>query len=173
MTQIIIQYHKTAIGELVIGSYEDKLCLLDYRYRSMRARVDRRIAKGLNATMVEGISDTNQRAIEQLEEYLDGERTAFDIALEMVGTDFQQSVWNTLITIPYGDTWSYADLAKHLGDANAFRAVASANGANAIAVIIPCHRVIGSDGSLTGYAGGLPAKKKLLTLEKTDLFSAA
>ena len=173
MTQIIIQYHKTGIGELVIGSYEDKLCLLDYRYRSMRARVDRRIAKGLNATMVEGISDTNQRAIEQLDEYLAGERTAFDIALEMVGTDFQRSVWNTLVTIPYGETWSYADLAKHLGDANAVRAVASANGANAIAVIIPCHRVIGSDGSLTGYAGGLPAKKKLLTLEKTDLFSAA
>ena len=173
MTQIIIQYHKTAIGELVIGSYEDKLCLLDYRYRTMRASVDRRVAKGLKATMVEGISDTNQRAIEQLDEYLAGERTAFDIALEMVGTDFQQSVWNTLVTIPYGETWSYADLAKQLGDANAVRAVASANGANAIAVIIPCHRVIGSDGSLTGYAGGLPAKKKLLTLEKTDLFSAA
>ena len=173
MTQIIIQYHKTAIGELVIGSYEDKLCLLDYRYRKMRASVDRRIAKGLNATMVEGISDTNQRAIEQLDEYLAGERTAFDIALEMVGTDFQQSVWNALVSIPYGETWTYADLAKQLGDANAVRAVASANGANAIAVIIPCHRVIGSDGSLTGYAGGLPAKKKLLTLEKTDLFSAA
>ena len=173
MTQIIIQYHKTAIGELVIGSYEDKLCLLDYRYRTMRASVDRRVAKGLNATMVEGISDTNQRAIEQLDEYLAGERTAFDIALEMVGTDFQQSVWNALVTIPYGETWSYADLAKQLGDANAVRAVASANGANAIAVIIPCHRVIGSDGSLTGYAGGLPAKKKLLTLENTDLFSAA
>jgi methylated-DNA-[protein]-cysteine S-methyltransferase len=173
MTEIIIQYHKTAIGELVIGSYQDKLCLLDYRYRKMRTSVDRRIAKGLNATMVMGISDSNQRAIEQLEEYLAGERTAFDIALEMVGTDFQQSVWNTLVTIPYGETWSYADLAKQLGDANAVRAVASANGANAIAVIIPCHRVIGSDGSLTGYAGGLPAKKKLLALEKTDLFSAA
>ena len=173
MTQIIIQYHKSPLGELIIGSSEDKLCVLDYRYRNMRARVDRRIEKGLNATMVEGISETNQEAIKQLDEYLAGQRSSFELALQMVGTDFQQSVWNALLTIPYGETWSYGDLAKQLGDANAVRAVASANGANSIAIIVPCHRVIGSDGSLTGYAGGLPAKKKLLTLEKTDLFSAA
>lgn len=173
MKQIIIQYHKSPIGELVVGSCEGKLCVLDYRYRKMRAGVDRRIENGLNATMVEGISETNQEAIKQLDEYLAGERTSFDIPLQMVGTDFQQSVWNALLTIPYGETWSYGELAKQLGDANAVRAVASANGANSIAVIIPCHRVIGSDGSLTGYAGGLPAKKKLLTLEKTALFSAA
>ena len=173
MKSIIIQYHKTPIGELIVGSIDNKLCLLDYRYRRMRQAVDKRIQKGLHAEFVEGISEVNQKAIQQLDEFLAGERENFDLPLAPVGTDFQQSVWQALMKIPYGSTWSYADLAKHLGDPKAVRAVATANGANAIAIIIPCHRVIGSDGSLTGYAGGLPAKKKLLTLERKDLFSAA
>ena len=173
MNQIIIQYQKCSFGEIVVGSCNERLCLLDYRYRKMRNSVDKRLAKGLNAEIIEGINETNQLAILQLEQYLNGEREYFDIPLQTIGTDFQQSVWHALQEIPYGDTWSYAQLAEHLGAPNAVRAVASANGANSIAVIIPCHRVIGSDGSLTGYAGGLPAKKKLLTLEQTDLFSAA
>ena len=173
MNTIIVQYHKTAIGEFIVGSIDEKICLLDYRYRKMRQAVDKRLQKGLNAETVEGISEANQRAIEQLDEYLAGEREQFDLELATVGTDFQQSVWKALQTIPFGATWSYAELAEHLGDKKAVRAVATANGANAIAIVIPCHRVIGADGSLTGYAGGLPAKKKLLTLETADLFSAA
>jgi methylated-DNA-[protein]-cysteine S-methyltransferase len=173
MNTIITQYHQTPIGEFIVGSLDDKLCLLDYRYRRMRQAVDKRLQKGLNATFVEGISETNQLAIKQLDEFLAGKRQAFDLPLAPVGTDFQHAVWQALMEIPFGETWSYAELAKHLGDPNAVRAVATANGANAIAIIIPCHRVIGSDGSLTGYAGGLPAEKKLLTLERPDLFSAA
>src|SRR5690606_18399830 len=92
-------------------------------------------------------------------------RTTFDIPLLFIGTDFQKSVWEALMEIPYGTTKSYLELSRDLGDENAIRAVATANGANSISIIVPCHRIIGSDGSLTGYAGGLNAKKKLLQLE--------
>jgi methylated-DNA-[protein]-cysteine S-methyltransferase len=101
----------------------------------------------------------------QLKAYFSGTRKIFNIPLLMVGTEFQKSVWEGLIKIPYGTTTSYLELSKNIGNEKAVRAVASANGANAISILIPCHRIIGSDGSLVGYAGGLPAKKKLLTLE--------
>ena len=110
----------------------------------------------------------------QLQEYFDGKRKAFDIKLNPEGTDFQKKVWNQLLEIPYGKTLSYLDLSKRLGDIKAIRAVANANGKNSIWIIIPCHRVIGSDGSLTGYAGGLNRKKWLLEHEspykQTSLF---
>jgi methylated-DNA-[protein]-cysteine S-methyltransferase len=101
----------------------------------------------------------------QLQEYFDGNRIMFDVPLQLEGTDFQKKVWNLLMKIPFGKTVSYLDLAKMVGDANATRAVATANGKNPIAIIIPCHRVIGSDGSLTGYAGGLGNKQMLLSFE--------
>jgi len=102
---------------------------------------------------------------EQLEEYFCRRRRAFDLPLEILGTDFQRRVWNELTKIPYGETISYGELANRMGDKNLMRAVAAANGANPIPIIIPCHRVIGSDGSLTGYGGGLDVKQKLLELE--------
>lgn len=101
----------------------------------------------------------------QLKEYFEGTLQTFDLPLNPKGTDFQQKVWNILLTIPYGSTCSYLDIANQLGDANATRAVGAANGNNPIGIIIPCHRVIGSDGKLTGYAGGLPRKQFLLELE--------
>ena len=101
----------------------------------------------------------------QLQEYFDGKRKDFDIKLNPEGTDFQKKVWNQLLEIPYGKTLSYLDLSKRLGDIKAIRAVANANGKNPIWIIIPCHRVIGSDGSLTGYAGGLNRKQWLLEHE--------
>jgi len=101
----------------------------------------------------------------QLQEYFDGKRKDFDIKLNPEGTDFQKKVWNHLLEIPYGKTLSYLDLSKRLGDIKAIRAVANANGKNPIWIIIPCHRVIGSDGSLTGYAGGLNRKQWLLEHE--------
>ena len=109
--------------------------------------------------------------IVQLKEYFDGKRKTFDIPLLTIGTDFQKSVWDGLIKIPYGTKASYLELSKNIGNEKAVRAVASANGANAIGILIPCHRIIGSNGDLVGYAGGLPAKKKLLELE-SNLFSA-
>jgi len=102
---------------------------------------------------------------DQLREYFAGTRKVFDIPLDIDGTDFQKTVWNELLKIPYGKTISYKTLSEKLGDVKAIRAVGKANGQNPIAIIIPCHRVIGSDGSLTGYAGGLAIKEKLLHLE--------
>ena len=101
----------------------------------------------------------------QLQEYFEGSRTVFDLKLNPSGTDFQKRVWDKLLEIPFGKTISYLDLSKQLGDVKAIRAVASANGKNPLWIVVPCHRVIGSDGSLTGYAGGLHRKKWLLEHE--------
>ncbi len=105
------------------------------------------------------------RCAEQLQEYFKGNRDHFDFLMNPKGTDFQKKVWNALLNIPFGKTTSYLELSKELGDVKAIRAVASANGKNPLWIVIPCHRVIGSDGSLTGYAGGLWRKKWLLEHE--------
>lgn len=101
----------------------------------------------------------------QLREYFNRKRKEFQLPLEILGTEFQKNVWVELTKIPYGETISYGELANRMGDKNLMRAVAAANGANPIPIIIPCHRVIGADGSLTGYGGGLDVKQKLLELE--------
>lgn len=106
-----------------------------------------------------------KEAVKQLNEYFEGNRTHFTFTLNPKGTDFQQKVWKLLLNIPHGKTISYLELSKQLGDAKAIRAVASANGKNPLWIVVPCHRVIGSDGSLTGYAGGLWRKKWLLDHE--------
>tara|TARA_R110001583_G_scaffold2514_5_gene18158 strand:+ start:1318 stop:1791 length:474 start_codon:yes stop_codon:yes gene_type:complete len=104
-------------------------------------------------------------AVYQLQEYFEGKRQAFSLTLNPEGTDFQKKVWDALLQIPFGKTISYLQLSKTLGDPKAIRAVASANGKNPLWIVIPCHRVIGSDGSLTGYAGGIHRKKWLLVHE--------
>lgn len=111
------------------------------------------------------ISKKLKEAVVQLDEYFQGKRTYFSFKINPSGTDFQQKVWQELLNIPYGKTCSYLDLSKKLGDVKAIRAVAAANGKNPLLIVIPCHRVIGSDGSLTGYAGGLCRKKWLLEHE--------
>ena len=136
----------------------------------MRDSIDNRIQKGLKAEYVEESSKVIEETIEQMKEYFAGERKDFDIPLLMVGTDFQKSVWDGLMKIPYGTTASYLELSKNIGNEKAVRAVASANGANSISIMIPCHRIIGSNGDLVGYAGGLDVKKKLLALE-SNLFN--
>lgn len=170
MNEIRIQYHKTPYGELILGSFNEELCLCDWRYRKMRSAIDSRLTKLLDANFIEGGSDLLCDTIQQLNEYFNFERKVFDIPLQMVGTDFQKCVWNELVKVPFGETSSYLQLAEKTGKKSAVRAVAGANGANAIAIIIPCHRIIGSDGQLVGYAGGLRAKEKLLKLEQ-NLFS--
>jgi methylated-DNA-[protein]-cysteine S-methyltransferase len=175
--EILISSFQSPFGELVLGSSGDSLCLCDWAHRKMREAIDQRIQRGLNATFREGRSSIIQRAIEQLEEYFHKDRKSFDLPLQWVGTEFQQRVWSALCEIPCGKTDTYLGLSRKLGDEGAIRAVAAANGANALAIIVPCHRVTGSDGSLTGYAGGISAKKKLLKLENAylqrelDLFS--
>lgn len=107
-----------------------------------------------------------QDAASQLSAYFAGERTDFDLPLAPVGTDFQRRVWAALETIPYGTTWSYAQLADRIGSPGAARAVGLANGRNPISIVVPCHRVVGADGSLTGYGGGVERKRALLSLEE-------
>jgi len=170
MNKISTLTYKSPIGEILLGSYEGKLCLADWKYRRMRTSIDKRIQKGLDTEYVEESTKIIEETIKQMKEYFAGERKDFDIPLLMVGTEFQQSVWHGLIKIPYGTTASYLELSRNIGNEKAVRAVASANGANAISILIPCHRIIGSNGDLVGYAGGLPTKKKLLELE-SNLFT--
>lgn len=166
---IITSNYNTPYGELIIGSFEDKLCLCDWRYRKMRNAVDKRIQTGLGIKYAEGNSDVIENTRQQLTEYFNQDRTEFDIPLLFVGSDFQQKVWETLMEIPYGQTETYLGLSKKLENDKAIRAVSSANGANAIAIIVPCHRIIGSDGKLVGYAGGLDVKRRLLKLEGVNI----
>jgi len=168
MEPILIQYFNIPLGELIIGTYRDELCLCDWRYRKMRTQIDQRIQDGLNAGYCEGDSETIRTCKSQISSYLEKRTKSFDLPLLLVGSDFQKSVWQELLNIPYGKTTSYLNLARKLNNVKAIRAVASANGANAISLIVPCHRVVGSSGELTGYAGGLRAKRKLLDLESNQ-----
>ncbi len=169
MDQVFIKELNTPFGDLLLGDYKGRLCLCDWKYRRMRTSIDQRIQKGLQAEYVTQATEFHQKVTNQLNSYFAGERMVFDIPLNFVGSDFQQSVWETLMQIPFGKTETYLGLSRKLGNEKAIRAVASANGANAISIIVPCHRVVGTNGELTGYAGGLPAKKKLLKLEEKVL----
>ncbi len=168
---IQFQYYQSPVGELKIASFQDKLVLADWRYRKMRTSIDQRLEKALGCEFIEKSSSVIENTISQFEEYFNGDRQNFDLPLNLIGTEFQKSVWKQLQEIPYGETRSYFELSQDLGNEKAIRAVASANGANGISIIIPCHRIIGSNKDLVGYAGGLPAKKKLLELENPILNS--
>ncbi|MGP5308630.1 methylated-DNA--[protein]-cysteine S-methyltransferase [Vreelandella alkaliphila] len=168
MKRVNIHFYKNKHAEFIIGAFDQKLCLLDYRVRKMRSSVDKRIQKGLGAEYVEKCDATVELAKAQLDEYFHGKRSQFDIPLLMVGSDFQKKVWHALMKIKYGETSSYSGLAQAVGDKKAVRAVANANGANSIAIIIPCHRIIGANGDLVGYGGGLPLKKRLLEIEQGE-----
>lgn len=165
MNRIITLKYLSPVGELLLGDFQGQLCLCDWKYRKMRGEIDNRIQKLLNAEYISGTSPLLQETIKQLEEYFLNNRKKFDLELKLAGTDFQKNVWNELINIPFGTTETYLELSKKLKNEKAIRAVASANGANAISIIVPCHRIIGSDGKLVGYAGGLKVKQQLLQLE--------
>jgi methylated-DNA-[protein]-cysteine S-methyltransferase len=160
-----IRYWKSPVGELLLGQSGEALVLCDWRYRKMREAIDRRIQKALGSFALVSDDPFLDETVRQLEEYFRGERRSFSIDTHLVGSDFQARVWQVLGRIPYGQTLTYRTLSEELGDFKAIRAVASANGANALSIFYPCHRVVGSDGSLVGYAGGLAAKKFLLQLE--------
>lgn len=165
-----IQYYQSPCGEMILGSFEGKLCMCDWLTGKRRAVNDKRIQGVLQADYEIVVSDVIRKTINQLDEYFSHKRTVFDIPLLLAGTDFQKTVWHELMKIPYGATLSYGELSRRLGNPKAVRAVANANAANAISILIPCHRVIGSNHKLTGYGGGLDAKKKLLDLESNTLF---
>ncbi len=162
---IITKCYEASCGVLLLGSFGDRLCLCDWQVERHRDHVDRRLKRILQADFEDGTSQIIERAERQLDEFFARRRHEFDIPLLFVGTEFQKTVWRELLKIPFGRTISYGEMARNIGMPKAVRAVANANGANAISIFAPCHRVIGSDRSLTGYGGGLPAKKFLLDLE--------
>lgn len=162
---ILTRPFHTPYGELLLGSFGDAMCLCDWRHHRMREAVDTRIQRGLGAVYAEGSSPVIEAAMAQLTDYFAGRRRDFDVPLRMVGTVFQQRVWKALQSLPYGGTVTYTALTDRIAERTAIRAVAAANGANALSILVPCHRVIRSAGELVGYAGGLAAKHGLLALE--------
>jgi methylated-DNA-[protein]-cysteine S-methyltransferase len=153
-------YETTPIGELLLVGNGEQLELLGFPSGKMQRRHDSDWSKN---------ADVFLEARKQLAAYFAGELNNFELKLAPKGTDFQRSVWQALTEIPYGETWSYGQLASHIQRPKASRAVGAANGVNPIPVIIPCHRVIGSTGKLTGFGGGLETKKFLLSLESNAI----
>ncbi|MFA6026947.1 MAG: methylated-DNA--[protein]-cysteine S-methyltransferase [Ignavibacteriaceae bacterium] len=159
---------ETPLGTMFAGAVEEGICLLEFTDRKMLETELKSLAKLLNANIIQGANRHFDFLKQQLEEYFEGKRKEFTVPLFTAGTEFQQSVWKELQNIPYGSTRSYLQQATALGKPAAVRAVANANGMNRIAIIIPCHRVIGEDGSPTGYGGGIWRKKWLLDLERSS-----
>jgi methylated-DNA-[protein]-cysteine S-methyltransferase len=153
-------YFKTPLGIAQITGDENGISVI-----SIADDGDSRAKLEQAEQISETIPAVLQEAVTQLQDYFDGKRNDFDFKMNPKGTEFQQKVWHALLEIPFGKTCSYMDLSKKLGDVKAIRAVASANGKNPLWIVVPCHRVIGTDGSLTGYAGGLWRKKWLLEHE--------
>lgn len=161
---------ETPIGPLVAGATDEGVCLLEFADRRAFQKQIETLRRRIGPT-VPGSNRHLSKLAGQLAEYFDGRRTEFTVTLVAPGSPFQEKVWNALREIPYGQTWSYDKLARHIGRAGAQRAVGKANGDNRIAILIPCHRVVRNDGTLCGYGGGLWRKKKLLDLEKAELFA--
>lgn len=162
---IKIRHYATPIGEIILGSFADKLCVCDWLNSKHRKTCDEKIRRALRASYTNAESATVANAVAQLEQYFAKERTSFDIPLLFTGSDFQNVVCAELLKIGYGQTISYGELAKRLKNPRAVRAVANAVAGNPMSIFVPCHRVIGANGTLTGYAGGLKAKEFLLRLE--------
>lgn len=168
-TALDLKRLETPLGTMIACAGADGVCLLEFSDRKALPTELRDIAKFFGAVIVPGENPHLTQLERELEEYFLGTRRKFDVKLTPVGTKFQKNVWEILRKIPYGMTRSYQKQAELLGSPNAVRAVASANGHNKIAIVIPCHRVVGSDGALTGYAGGLWRKQKLLELEQNTV----
>jgi methylated-DNA-[protein]-cysteine S-methyltransferase len=159
----IITYYKTPIGIAEIVGDENGIHSISVKDGNTFSMEDKDFSTALE--MTGSIPQYLKDCVQQLDEYFQGTRTQFDLKLNPQGTEFQKQVWKELLNIPFGKTRSYLEQTKQIGDPKAIRAVASANGKNPIWIVIPCHRVIGSDGSLTGYAGGVWRKKWLLDHE--------
>jgi O-6-methylguanine DNA methyltransferase len=153
------------VGPLIAAANEHALVLLEFADRDRFAEQLSRVRAQLGTALVPGTDRWLDALRIQLEEYFAGKRRLFDLPLAYRGTEFQEKVWSTLLTIPYGETWSYRQVADRIGDPQATRAVGMANGSNRIAIVIPCHRVVNANGTLGGYGGGPWRKRILLDLE--------
>ncbi len=164
MSKLYLSPISSPVGELQAGFTNNGLAIL-----SFSSLDNLKIPKGLEQFPIEREQlDLHEQLEQELTAYFQGELTSFSISLDLHGTDFQIKVWNALLQVPYGVTRSYKEQATVLGDVKAIRAVATANGANPVAIVVPCHRIIGSNQSLTGYAGGLERKQFLLELESNQ-----
>ena len=168
MQVISTQYYSSPCGELILASMGDELCLCEWSVMPCAERNLRRLKRYVKADFRIETAPVLAQTMRQLDEYFAGNGKTFSIPLHPVGTAFQLRVWRALLDIPYGETRSYLEIAREIGNPKGIRAVAQAIGANGINIIIPCHRVIGSNQSLTGFAGGLDNKKRLLELEKNE-----
>jgi AraC family transcriptional regulator, regulatory protein of adaptative response / methylated-DNA-[protein]-cysteine methyltransferase len=155
----------TPLGTMVAGDYLGALCLLEFADRRALEKEIKDLERIFRVTSQPGRTTLHEQVVQEISEYYKGSRKTFDIPLNLPGSEFTRAVWSGLQQIPYGETRSYREQAERIGNPTAFRAVARANGANRVSIIVPCHRVIGSDGSLTGYGGGLHRKRALLDLE--------
>ncbi|AXG72052.1 bifunctional transcriptional activator/DNA repair enzyme Ada [Kordia sp. SMS9] len=166
---ILINRLTTPLGPMFICATDNGICLLEFVDRRMLETEFQDLQRRLNATIIFGENTHIQQGKEEVKAYFEGTRKTFDVALETPGTDFQRHVWKALQQIDYGTTTTYQQQAKNIGNPKAVRAVAAANGYNRIAIIIPCHRVIGKDGKMTGYGGGIERKMWLIRQEQTYL----
>ncbi len=157
---------ETDFGTMIAGATDKGICMFEFADYKLLELELKQLTTSLKAPLVQGNNVYFDMLRKQLDEYFNGERRKFDIPLDLVGTEFQKEVWLGLLQIPYGSTTTYAKQAERLNKPAAVRAVANANGKNKISIILPCHRVIGADGTLTGYGGGIWRKRKLLELEK-------
>lgn len=161
---------ETPLGTMFACAVEEGICMLEFTDRKNMDRQFISLSKALQAEIVQGENKHFKQLEEELQEYFEGKRRSFDVPLYITGTEFQEKVWQLLREIPMGETRTYKQQSEFLGNPKAIRAVGTANGINKIAILIPCHRVIGSNGELVGYAGGIWRKQKLLELEKAILF---
>jgi len=166
---INITHIETDLGLMIAGATDNGICMFEFADYKLIELEFKQLASIFKAPLVQGDNPHFGTLRVQLEEYFKGERCNFDIPLDLAGTEFQKQVWLSLLKIPYGSTTTYAKQAELLGKPSAVRAVANANGKNKISIILPCHRVIGADGTLTGYGGGIWRKKKLLEFEQENL----
>ena len=160
-----IGWRESPVGALIAAATDDALCLLGFSEEATREQRIDELTRHSAASLRAGSNAILDELWRQLEEYFRGERREFTLRLAYPGTKFQEQVWSALQEIRYGETWSYLDLARRVGDLGATRAVGAANGANPIAIVIPCHRVVNANGDLGGYGGGLWRKRILLDLE--------
>lgn len=170
--QMIIDLKRieTPLGTMFACAVDEGICLLEFTDRKNMEKQFTSLSKALNAEIVQGENKHFKQLEDELTEYFEGKRQQFDVPLFITGTEFQKNVWQLLREIPIGETRTYKQQSEFLGNPKAIRAVGTANGINKIAILIPCHRVIGSNGELVGYAGGIWRKQKLLELEKAILF---
>ena len=195
MEKVYCRELDTPVGQVILGAMGGKLCLCDWKNSKRRMQNANRIKRLLKAELVaipssqeelESLAEASKseslaeasalqeslsvldKTEKELAEYFAGSRQSFDIPLLLAGTDFQKSVWQALREIPYGEVVTYMDVSQSIGNPQAIRAVSQAIGSNPLSILIPCHRVVGSNGALTGYAGGIEAKRWLLELEKNN-----